>query len=268
VIMRLRADGTVRFASPSVARLWGYLPEEIVGRSVFDIIHPRDAPTVRADRHALLQSADAASVIEYRTLGKDGRVVWVEANTRAVQDHQGRISGTITVIRDVTERRAMVTDLARQAATDPLTGLANRRVFDSELLRCLTLGRPSCLALFDLDHFKQINDTHGHAAGDRVLQRFAKVLRDSLRAEDLAARLGGEEFAALMFGITPDDARLVGERILRRFAEASDEEPRATVSAGLTRIAPGTSPEAAMTAADTALYQAKSAGRNRLSVAA
>jgi diguanylate cyclase (GGDEF)-like protein len=81
-------------------------------------------------------------------------------------------------------------------------------------------------------------------------------------------RLGGEEFAALMFGATPDDARLVCERILRRFADVSGEETHATVSAGLARISAGTSPEAAMTAADTALYQAKSAGRNRLSVAA
>jgi diguanylate cyclase (GGDEF)-like protein/PAS domain S-box-containing protein len=273
VIMRVKFDGTVSFASPSVVRLWGYLPEEVVGRSVFEIIHPRDAPKVRASRHAVMEAKDVAAAIEYRTLCKDGRELWVEASTRAVLDHHGRVNGTLTIIRDITERHAMVDNLTRQAMTDPLTGLANRRVFDLDLVRGLASGKSGCLALFDLDHFKRINDLYGHATGDRVIQVFAEVLRESVRAGDNAVRLGGEEFAVLLFSAKVGDAQQICQRILQRFA-AREEHPsadtvlRATVSAGLARFEPGSSPEAVMTAADTALYHAKNGGRNRLTVAA
>ena len=273
VIMRVKFDGTVSFASPSVVRLWGYLPEEVVWRSVFRIIHPGDAPAVRASRHIIMSSKDTAAAIEYRTICKDGRVLWVEGRTRAVFDHQGHVNGTLTIIRDITERREVVNDLTRQAMTDPLTGLGNRRAFDRELARCLTSGRSGCLALFDLDHFKQINDLHGHITGDRVLKVFAGVLRESVRAGDLAIRLGGEEFAVLLADTTLENARQICERILLRFASSEDHPSadtvlHATVSAGLARVDPGTSPEAVMTAADTALYHAKNGGRNRLAVAA
>ncbi|WP_156427304.1 sensor domain-containing diguanylate cyclase [Novosphingobium sp. Fuku2-ISO-50] len=273
VIMRVKVDGKVIFASPSVARLWGYLPEDVVGRSVFEIIHPRDAPRVRASRHAVMESKDAVAVIEYRTLCRDGRELWVEGSTRAVLDHLGRVSGTLTIIRDISERHAMVDTLARQAMTDPLTGLANRRAFDQDLARGLATGQSGCLALFDLDHFKRINDLYGHTTGDRVIQVFAEVLRQSVRGGDNAVRLGGEEFAVLLFGARIADARQICERILQRFA-ARENHPsvdtvlRATVSAGLAPFEPGTSPEAVMTAADTALYHAKNSGRNRLAVAA
>jgi diguanylate cyclase (GGDEF)-like protein/PAS domain S-box-containing protein len=273
VIMRMKFDGTVSFASPSVALLWGYLPEEVVGRSMFEIVHPRDAPRLRVSRLAILESKDSVAAIEYRTLCRDGRELWVEGSTRAVLDHQGRVNGTITIIRDITQRRAMVDDLTRLAMTDPLTGLANRRVFDLDLVRGLASGQSGCLALFDLDHFKQINDHHGHATGDRVIQIFAEILRESVRAGDNAVRLGGEEFAVLLFGAKIEDAKQICQRIVQRFAAREDHLSvdtvlRATVSAGLARFEPDTSPEAVMTAADTALYHAKNGGRNRLSIAA
>jgi len=272
VVIRLRTDGTVRFASPSVARLWGYLPEEIVGRSFFDLVHPRDAPTVRASRHAILASKDAAATTEYRTLCKDGQTLWVEGSTRAIGDHLGRVCGTLIVIRDITDRHALVDDITRHVMIDPLTGLANRRVFDQDLARGLAAGKGGCLALFDLDHFSQINEVRGADAGNRVIQAFANVMREAVRSGDIAIRLAGEEFAVLLFGATTADAHEICQRILTRFA-AIESHPssvpalRATVSAGLAQFKPGASPEAVMTAAETALYNAKNGGRNRVAVA-
>lgn len=273
VIIRVKYDGTVSFASPSLVRLWGYLPEEVVGRSVFELVHPRDAPRVRASRRSLMDTKDAMIAAEFRILRKNRSELWVEGSTRAVLDHQGRVNGTLTLIRDISGRREMIDNLPHLAMTDPLTGLANRRVFDLDLAKGLASGQSGCLALFDLDHFKQINDLHGRAIGDQVIRTFAQVLRESVRSGDNAVRLDGEEFAVVLFGARIEDARQICERIVARFAATRDFPAgapvlHATVSAGLARFDPGSSPEAVMTAADTALYHAKSDGRNRLAVAA
>lgn len=272
-IIRAKFDGTISFASPSVARLWGYLPEEMVGQSIFKIVHPRDGPAVRVCRQTIMSSKNATAAMEYRTVCKDGSLLWVEGSTRAVFDHQGRVRGTLTIMRDITERRELVDNPTRLALADPFTGLANRRVFDLELARGLASGKSGCLALFDLDHLKAINDRYGHAMGDHLIQLFAEILRQSVRGSDIAIRLGGEEFAVLLFGATLADARQICQRIIARFA-SNEEHPSedtvllATVSAGLAHFQTGASPEAVMTAADTALYHAKNDGRNRLSVAA
>ena len=273
VIIRLRTDGTIRFASPSMARLWGYLPEELVGRSFFDLIHPRDAPAVRAGRQAILASKDVAATTEYRALRKDGQVLWVEGSTRAICDHLARVCGTLIVIRDITDRRALVDDITRHAMIDPLTGLANRRVFGQDLARGLAAGKAGCLALFKLDHFSQINAVHGVDSGNCVIQAFANVMRESVRSGDIAIRLVGEEFAVLLFAATRVDAHEICQRILARFAaieqnSSSGSALHATASAGLAQFEPGISPEAAMTAADTALQIAKNSGRNRVAIAA
>ena len=273
VIIRLRIDGTIRFASPSVARLWGYLPEELVGRSFFDLVHPRDAPAVRAGRHAILASKDAAATTEFRALRKDGQVLWVEGSTRAICDHLARVCGTLIIIRDITDRHALVDDITRHAMIDPLTGLANRRVFDQDLARGLAAGKAGCLALFKLDHFSQINAVHGVDSGNCVIQVFANVMRESVRSGDIAIRLVGEEFAVLLFAATRVDAHEICQRILARFAaieqnSSSGSALHATASAGLAQFEPGISPEAAMTAADTALQIAKNSGRNRVAIAA
>jgi PAS domain S-box-containing protein/diguanylate cyclase (GGDEF)-like protein len=272
VIVRQKRDGTISFASPSVVRLWGYLPEELVGRSAFEIIHPRDAPQVRAGRHSIIEAGDAAAAIEYRTLCKDGRVLWVEGSTRAVCDHTGHVTGTLTIIRDITTRRALFDDPGRQAQSDPLTGLAHRGVLDRELARALGAGQAGCLALFDLDRAAAVADRSG-MIGDAPIAAFAAILRESVRGGDIPVRLGSDAFAILLFGASLPDATQICERIIARFAANHDNRPPAalapvTVSAGLVRFAPGTSPEAVMTAADTARYNARNQGRNRLAVAA
>ncbi|WP_238858347.1 GGDEF domain-containing protein [Faunimonas pinastri] len=165
--------------------------------------------------------------------------------------------------------------LAAAAHLDYLTGLHNRRGFFEKggqvIDRCGS-GRSVCLLAFDLDHFKAINDRYGHKAGDDVLRLFADVARETLGPEAILARIGGEEFAALMIGQEAEGARPIGENVALRFAEAAAHADRlaipATVSIGLAELSAG-SPDlqALLSTADRALYQAKALGRNRVEVA-
>lgn len=277
IVLRLGSDHRVRYASPSVARAWGYEPEELIGQSKLDFVLADDAPAVMDARRTALASPDDTAAVEFRVSRKDGSLVWVESHMRATVDEDGRATGTVSIVREVTERRRLVEDLARKATTDPLTGLCNRRAFDEALAAQLDpaigAGRGGCLAIFDLDHFKRINDRFGHAAGDAVLVRFATLLRAAVRDGDLVARLGGEEFAVLLTGATVEQARLVCERIRVRLASSEERSIsgaiiHATVSAGIALLSTGDRPEQVVAAADAALYRAKEEGRNRLALAA
>lgn len=166
--------------------------------------------------------------------------------------------------------------LERLAATDPLTGLRNRRSLRAEFEREAARTRRGAgvfsAAMFDLDHFKRVNDRHGHAAGDHVLREFARLLNASVRGLDIVARVGGEEFLVLMPGTTKAAARGVAERILRATAAATASwlggDVRVTVSAGVATFGEdGSDFDALMESADRALYASKKAGRNRVTVA-
>lgn len=276
VVLRCDIEGHIRYVSPLVEQEWGLTPEEMAGRSILDFIWAEDVAAVRAARSDALARPDATATVEYRIKRKDRRTTWVESHVRANLDAGGHVVGTISIVREITERRRLVEDLAHKATVDPLTGLLNRRAFDEALARCAAdtdTAAPGVLALFDLDHFKRINDGFGHAAGDLVLKHFAELLRSSVRDGDIAARLGGEEFAVLLRGATVDQAFAVCERVRVRLA-SSVQRPstgvtiRATVSAGIALVATSVDPAVILAAADAALYQAKNAGRNRLALAA
>ena len=170
---------------------------------------------------------------------------------------------------------AVVEDSQRLAATDPLTGLMNRRAFvaaiGSEVARCERHGYPLSFVLLDIDLFKQINDERGHAAGDHVLSAIGLLLRTHLRASDLVARWGGEEFVAAFTSTDLAHARLGTER-LRKAIERMvvvDEEGvpiPVTASVGLAALHAGESLEALTNRADKAMYAAKASGRNRVCV--
>jgi diguanylate cyclase (GGDEF)-like protein len=167
---------------------------------------------------------------------------------------------------------AVIGQLAEASATDYLTGLLNRRAFDSELQRQIDRahrsGVPLALALFDLDHFKQINDRLGHAAGDRALCDFSALLRREQRGGDTLARVGGEEFAVVLFGVGLQEAGAFAERIGSELRELmTDEGATLSASAGVAALHDGDStPSTLLVAADRALYAAKAAGRRRVAV--
>jgi diguanylate cyclase (GGDEF)-like protein len=176
------------------------------------------------------------------------------------------------VARKVGERIGAVRVLARteaQAQADPLTGLPNRRTLEAQAHEVLTLDRGFVVAFADLDHFKSINDQHGHETGDRALRLFARILRDSLRPHDLLARYGGEEFVAVLPDCSLADARIVGERIRSNLGAALKQSrvPAFTVSIGLAAAATGDSLADVIAGADAAMLDAKAEGRDRVRTA-
>jgi diguanylate cyclase len=169
--------------------------------------------------------------------------------------------------------RGMMRQLEAQAATDELTGLFNRRHFmqvAGRELAALAAGQQHGLALIDLDHFKRINDTYGHAVGDRVLQTFASVAQACLRDGDILARYGGEEFVLLLPNTDVDQFSACCERLREAFAQS---EPVGvlvngiSLSAGMTLLSPSDALDEALLRADQALYRAKHDGRNRCAAA-
>lgn len=166
------------------------------------------------------------------------------------------------------ELQRLTMRLGHEARSDPLTGLPNRRHFDVALQELLSRadvnfsGEGFSVAILDIDHFKPVNDEHGHAVGDQVLQQLAKLLSSKLRGQDVAARIGGEEFALLMPNTSIDEASSALER-LRQAIEIYRWHPvPITVSLGVTSYLPEDTRESLMARADTALYSAKNQGRN------
>jgi diguanylate cyclase (GGDEF)-like protein len=165
----------------------------------------------------------------------------------------------------------LLQEAAHNAATDPLTGLANSRAFADafalETSRRARAGCPGALLVVDCDRFKAVNDRHGHAAGDRVLCRVAEILLANVRDVDTPARLGGDEFAVLLSAPAPGAAPAIGERI-RRAARDGEDADCTTLSIGIVELAPDASIalSAALAAADLAMYRAKASGGDRVSV--
>ena len=201
------------------------------------------------------------------TTGYKGRVLQIFASTIFGSDHN--VVGSAALLRDITEEKRLEEELRRLSTTDGLTGLFNRRhldaTLDTEYNRAQRTGTPLAVLMFDIDHFKKFNDTHGHDQGDRVLQSVAKNFHDALRKYDLACRYGGEEFVGILPNTALDGAFCVAER-LRAEIEASEVDGlKVTISVGVAAFPeiPFSSPEALIEAADAALYRSKEGGRNR-----
>jgi diguanylate cyclase (GGDEF)-like protein/PAS domain S-box-containing protein len=277
IILALEIDGTVRFASASIERTLGLKPEDPVGRPWQALALGADVELLFAAQRFMELAAEETSVAEFRMGKADGSLGYFESHGRATLDADGRVSGFVVVLREISERKAREFDLERAADTDSLTGLLNRRGFIErfERLRSASdaIGDHGCIALFDLDHFKAVNDRHGHAMGDRVLVAFARTVASHLGESDLAGRLGGEEFVAYFSKRRVEDAAMLCEAIRRSFegqvVRADDGEGgRTTVSVGLAPLSEQQSLNAGLQAADKALYRAKGSGRNRVALAA
>ncbi|WP_416610793.1 diguanylate cyclase [Sphingomonas sp. MJ1 (PH-R8)] len=276
IILAVKLDGTIEYASPSLRTIGGYDPREWLGRKALEIVFTEDVGRV-ADKHAqAVANPDQTFMVEFRAPRASGDLGWFETHGRAIVDEEGRVTGTVNIIREVSSRKARELDLTRAADTDPLTGLANRRsllaAFEKSVSAAIGQGTPVCLAVFDLDHFKRVNDGFGHDAGDVVIQSFSNALKLAVRASDVVARLGGEEFAALLIGADIEQAHRVCDRVRRefgteRFSFGDKHVLHVTVSAGLTQINEGLTLDDVIKAADMALYRAKDEGRDRLAIA-
>lgn len=201
------------------------------------------------------------------------RVIHLANGRKTAVRHDAMPGGhTVTIFTDVTAEKAAEAKLTRLAMLDPLTELPNRRSFieaaEREMNRVRRHAGRACLAILDIDHFKQINDEHGHQAGDMILRSLAELWGDMLRSSDTLARYGGEEFIVLMPETEPGVALRLLERLRQatsaRHLGAGPADLRVTVSIGLAALAPEGHIEDAIEAADTALYQAKAEGRDRV----
>lgn len=270
IIMSTDAQGIIRFVSPSVLQLAQYHPAELIGQPAQMFIAPDHRQRVHETHVQAIASRGQTHEIEFLGLSRYTDPRWFDSHMRAVVGENGEVECVVSIVRDLSERKKFETALTLAALTDPLTGLPNRRQFMEAMASCIAAGKPGCVAIIDLDHFKKINDRFGHAAGDEVLKTFARVARQGLRASDTLARIGGEEFALLLPGASLD----VGERICGRLGSAlsqaitrfGTDDIAITTSIGLARL--GDNAEAAMHEADRALYEAKASGRDRLAIAA
>lgn len=279
-ILDVAEDGTIRYASSAIADMTGLPSDAVVGSVASAFVRRDDWAAVKRAYRKARGMPNQAVIVQYRgSREHGGEPRWFEASLRAVTV-EGQSHGTVCSIRDISERKSLELSLTREARLDPLTGLANRRALLEHLEhRCAAAAAPlpdartSSLAIFDLDHFKRINDGYGHPAGDAVLQAVAAEAMRFCRSHDLVARIGGEEFCVIFSGASMDDAEAAADRLRQairalRIPIETGQVISVTASIGLAEITPGGPALAILKRADTALYEAKRQGRDRLRIAA
>jgi diguanylate cyclase (GGDEF)-like protein/PAS domain S-box-containing protein len=277
-IWEMDKDGRYQYASPQIEAIMGYRPEEMIGRTPFEMM-----PKVEAERLCrvfveLVNSAAPIIQLESKNVHKEGRKVVLETSGTPFLNQRGEVEGYRGVNRDVTQRKRMEDELRRLASHDSLTGLYNRQVLQErvqeEVARADRYQRSLAAFMIDIDHFKMVNDTYGHSAGDDVLKAVAEVLINSLRKTDFVARYGGEEFVVLLLEADLKSAAKHAERV----RAAISQHPFRIKNGRLLRISSSIGvasfPQCAsdgqslLAVADAALYNAKHSGRNRVMTAA
>ncbi|AGZ45219.1 putative bifunctional diguanylate cyclase/phosphodiesterase [Actinoplanes friuliensis] len=267
VILIVDDEDRVRYASPSAVHVLGGDP---VGARLPDIIHPGDRPRLADVLSAVRGGEGTQEGLDFRAVGRRRTEVMLEMHCRDLRADQ-TVAGLVVTLRDVTERRQLERELTHQAFHDSLTGLANRVLFADRLQHALARGARDGsvvgVLFIDLDDFKIVNDTLGHAVGDQLLIAVAERISGALRADDTAARLGGDEFAALVENVQdPGAVEETATRILAALAEPIivDGEPlQAVASIGITTTPEADTADALLRQADLALYVAKGAGKNQ-----
>jgi diguanylate cyclase (GGDEF)-like protein/PAS domain S-box-containing protein len=259
------------------AEIVGYSREALGQMSFEDLTHPDDLGRDLEAVRALLAGDRSDYAVEKRYIHADGSVVWVNFAVTLVRDAEGEPSHLLTQLQDITKRRAYESELRHLADHDPLTGLLNRRALGRDLhdhvSRVRRYGPDGALLMLDLDEFKAVNDSLGHAAGDAVIVRVARGLQGCLRESDVLARLGGDEFAVLLPQATPASTRMVARKLcdaVRREGEVEGLPPfTASVGGVLVADLGGTevTEDDLMLGADRAMYEAKAAGGDTIVVA-
>jgi diguanylate cyclase (GGDEF)-like protein/PAS domain S-box-containing protein len=282
-IIKNSEDGIVAIDRPhniilynaGAEKMFGYTAAEVMGQHL-NILLPERFHL----QHDLMIEEFGSGPVEVRHMGQRSRQIYGRrkdggefVTSTAVMKIGSQCYAAI--IRDVSENKKTEEELLRLAATDPLTGAFNRREFttlaEQESLRSQRYSRPLSIMMLDLDHFKKLNDTHGHAAGDKALQRFTTVCCNALRNIDIFGRWGGEEFVALLPETDAEGAAIIAERLRKIVSENvltyNEHKINLTVSIGIAQYRDGEiSIDGPLGRADQAVYDAKKAGRNRISV--
>ncbi|MBA2475388.1 MAG: EAL domain-containing protein [Actinobacteria bacterium] len=275
-IYGLDADGRATFVNPAAARMLGGRPADLVGRHAHELVHGAstrhaadECRTLRALREAEVQRVENDVFV-----GADGESFPVAYIATPLLEG-AEVVGAVVTFNDVSERKRVEGQLQYLADHDALTGLYNRRRFEEEVLahvdQAARYGTSGAILTLDLDDFKYVNDTFGHAAGDAVVRGVADLLRGNLRTSDLIARLGGDEFAVLLRQVDLAGARVVAEDLrerVRRFPLGTGGAPlRVTTSIGLTAVGDRqVTGQELLVEADVALYEAKEGGRDAVGV--
>ncbi|HEV3471326.1 MAG TPA: EAL domain-containing protein [Pyrinomonadaceae bacterium] len=269
-------DGRWVEVNPSLCALLGYAEGELVATNIQSVLHPEELGEHLTQVYRLTQGGGVSYTKEMRLLHREGRTLWAQLSASLVRDPEGRPLRLVYQVQDVTERRRAEEQLHHAAYHDSLTGLANRTLFAEHLRLAVERARRHDEHLFavlfmDLDRFKNVNDSLGHAHGDRLLLTVAARLKDCVRPEDTVARFGGDEFAILLNGIRhATDAVRAAERIQEEIGlpfALGHHEIFTSASVGITLSALGyAEADEMLRDADTAMYRAKSRGKGRYEV--
>ena len=275
-VISFDADNRITDWSPRAQALFGHSRDEALGKPFQETVFAGRSPVTRDTPH---NEVVVGQRVEATALHRDGRTLAVEvAVTVLTIDRAPNFTAFVT---DISARKEAEEEIRLQALLDPLTGLPNRRALTSQLQRAsaasLRHGQQGALLFIDLDKFKSVNDTLGHAAGDQLLQQVATRLREATRTADTSARLGGDEFVVMLENLDVDPAKaqslaeMIAEKLIRRLNEdylVTGQPARCTPSIGLALFPrDGADPDTLMRRADRAMYRAKAAGRNTVCAA-
>ncbi|TCS61315.1 sensor domain-containing diguanylate cyclase [Varunaivibrio sulfuroxidans] len=275
ILIVLNADGRIVRFNRMARAATGFALAEVLDTPMRRLLCNEDDVAAFEAMLVNVQGSAEHRETEVRIRRKDGRERTFLSTAIQLVSHRGMRAHVVISAVDVTEHKQREKDLIVLANTDGLTGIKNRRSLlhdgEREFRRAQRVGRPLSVMIFDLDHFKRINDTYGHGVGDRVLQAFVSSVQKNLRDIDIFGRIGGEEFAVVLPETTGDNAVAVAERIRSTVAEAplsiDGDIVKFTVSIGIDdRTGENSGFEGMLARADEALYAAKKAGRNRTEV--
>lgn len=281
--------------NPAAERLYGYKKEDAFGWEL-DAICRTSYVSGQFEKYQKALEKEQQWRGELQQIRQDGQAIWVDVSVNLLTDEKGSVIGRVIISRDVTERKLaeeelhrtkeLILDINRKlrhafereqlaSRTDSLTGAFNRRYFfellEYEFSASRRYSRPLTLIMFDIDRFKQINDTYGHLTGDEVLEKIVSVVKSQLRETDVLSRYGGDEFVILLSSSNEQDALIVLERIHNELLaspfEATGIKVDLTISVGIASMSNSMEkPDQLVSLADQALYAAKNAGRNRVFV--
>lgn len=263
--------GSITFINPSACILLGYSQEELIGKKAIDMFYSLEASKLTQKNEiclgfAAMQKAEILHSSDIIFMSKKGRKIPIDYTTAPIKVN-GKFEEAVITFRDISKRKASEQELTKKATTDALTGSFNRHKFqqliEQELLNTRRYQSGLSIAIIDIDHFKQVNDTYGHDIGDTTLVNLAMILMNNLRTSDALIRWGGEEFVVICPDTSENGAYLLAEKLRQVVSETNFESiGKLTISIGVGEYQKNETQESFFNRIDKALYEAKNAGRN------